>query len=147
MKNAQSMSLSARTVLLASTLLLPLGVAAYGQSQGDGPSGDAAKLKNPVAVNAASLTEGKQLFTKQCAPCHGALGKGDGKAGATLKPLPSDLTDATWKHGSTDGEIFTVIRDGVKETSMRGFTGKMTSKELWTVVNYVCSLGPKRQGS
>ena len=54
MKNAQSMSLSARTVLLASTLLLPLGVAAYGQSQGDGPSGDAAKLKNPVAVNAAS---------------------------------------------------------------------------------------------
>ena len=34
--------------------------------------------------------------------------------GEELTPKPSNLTDADWKHGSTDGEIFTVIRDGVK---------------------------------
>ena len=27
-------------------------------------------------------------------------------------PKPSDLTDKTWKHGATDGDIFVVIRDG-----------------------------------
>ena len=27
--------------------------------------------------------------------------------GAELNPKPSNLTDADWKHGSTDGEIFT----------------------------------------
>ena len=36
--------------------------------------------------------------------------------GAQLKPKPSDLTDATGSTASTDGEIFTVIRDGVKGT-------------------------------
>ena len=144
MKDARSISLRARTVLLASTILLPPGVAGYGPSQDGGGSAAAAKLKNPIAASAASLAEGKQLFTKQCASCHGALGKGDGKAGAALKPPPADLTDATWAHGSTDGALFTVIRDGVKETSMRGFAGRMTVREIWTVVNYVRSLGPAK---
>ncbi len=84
------------------------------------------------------------MFTKNCVSCHGALGKGDGKAGATLKPPPADLTDDMWKHGSTDAEIFTVIRDGAKGTGMRGFAGRMTAKELWTVLNYLRSLGPEK---
>ena len=73
---------------------------------------DAAKMKNPVTASPASIAAGKKLYDAQCASCHGATGKGDGKAGALLKPTPSDLTDADWKHGQTDGEIFTVIRDG-----------------------------------
>ena len=143
MKDARPIASSVCTLLLISTLHVPLGAAAYG-SQGGGSSADAAKLANPIAANAASLAEGKQLFAKLCASCHGALGKGDGKAGAALKPPPADLTDAMSKHGSTDGEIFTVLRDGVKETSMRGFAGRMTSKELWTLVNYVRSLEPAK---
>jgi mono/diheme cytochrome c family protein len=103
---------------------------------------DAAKLKNPVPVNAASLATGKKLFTTNCASCHGDTGKGDGKSAATLNPKPSDLTDSTWKHGPSDGEMFTVIRDGARQTSMRGYAGKLTSQELWSVVNYVRSLGP-----
>jgi cbb3-type cytochrome c oxidase subunit III len=128
---------STRILLFISALMLPLGLAAYGSPQ-DG----AADAKNPVAVNATTLAEGKQLFTKNCQSCHGALGKGDGKGGAALKPPPADLTDDMWKHGSTDAEIFAVIRDGAKGTGMRGFAGRMTTKELWTVLNYVRTLGP-----
>jgi cbb3-type cytochrome c oxidase subunit III len=128
---------SSRILLFISALMLPLGLAAYGAPQ-DG----AADAKNPVAVNATTLAEGKQLFTKNCQSCHGALGKGDGKGGAALKPPPADLTDDMWKHGSTDAEIFAVIRDGAKGTGMRGFAGRMTTKELWTVLNYVRTLGP-----
>jgi mono/diheme cytochrome c family protein len=129
---------SSRILLFTSALTLPLGLAAYGPPQ------DGASAKNPVPVNATTLAEGKQLFTKNCTSCHGPLGKGDGKAGATLKPPPADLTDATWKHGSTDAELFTVIRDGAKGTGMRGFAGRMTTKEMWTVLNYVRTLGPAK---
>ncbi len=132
---------SSRTLLFTSALMFPLGLAAYGAAQ-NGASADAAK--NPVPVNATTLAEGKQLFTKNCMSCHGPLGKGDGKAGATLKPPPANLTDDMWKHGSTEAEIFTVIRDGAKGTGMRGFAGRMTAKELWTVLNYVRTLGPEK---
>ena len=130
---------SALTLLLSSALMFVFGVAA-----GALPQSEAAKLTNPVPVNASTLAEGKALFAKNCLSCHGALGKGDGKAGAILKPPPADLTDATWKHGSSDGEIFTVVRDGAKSTPMRGFAGRMTTKELWTVVNYMRSLAPAK---
>ncbi len=134
---------SSRTLLFTSVLMFPLGAAAYGAAQ-DGASADAAALKNPVPVNATTLAEGKALYTKNCLSCHGPLGKGDGKAGAILKPPPADLTDEMWKHGSTDAAIFTVIRDGAKGTPMRGFAGRMTAKELWSVLNYLRALGPEK---
>jgi mono/diheme cytochrome c family protein len=127
--------------MLTSALLSPLALVAYGSPQNG--AGDAA-LKNPVAVNATTLGEGKALFAKNCASCHGALGKGDGKGGVNLKPPPADLTDAEFKHGSTENEIFLVVRDGAKGTPMRGFAGRMTTRELWTVVNFVRSLGPAK---
>jgi mono/diheme cytochrome c family protein len=102
----------------------------------------AAKLKNPVAADATSATAGRKLYDKQCAGCHGDTGKGDGSMGEELSPKPANLTDADWKHGSTDGEIFTVIRDGVKGSGMKGYKSKLTAHQLWDVVNYVRSLGP-----
>lgn len=103
----------------------------------------AAKLKNPVPVSAASIAAGQTLYQKQCAGCHGDTGKGDGAMGEELNPPPSNLADADWKHGSTDGEILTVIRDGIKSTGMKPFGRKMTIHQLWDVVNYVRSIGPR----
>jgi mono/diheme cytochrome c family protein len=101
---------------------------------------EAAKLANPVQSTAASIAAGRTLFEKNCVSCHGATGAGDGKSAAQMNPKPSNLLDATWKHGSSDGEIYTLIRDGSKNTSMKGFAGKMSAQELWSVVNYVKSL-------
>jgi mono/diheme cytochrome c family protein len=100
-------------------------------------------MKNPVAASPSSIAAGKKLYDSQCASCHGAAGKGDGKAGAMLKPTPSDLTDADWKHGQTDAEIFTVIRDGSKQTGMRAYGSRIPTNDLWNLVNYVRTLGPK----
>jgi mono/diheme cytochrome c family protein len=105
---------------------------------------EAEKVKNPVAADATSLAAGQKLYEKNCASCHGATGKGDGKMGAELNPKPSDLSDADWKHGSSDGEIFKVLGEGVKNTAMRSFKSKMTEHEMWDVVNYTRSLGPKK---
>ena len=104
---------------------------------------EAAKLQNPVAADAASVEEGHKLYTKYCSECHGDTGKGDGEMSEDLNPKPANLTDAEWKHGSTDGEIFVVIRDGVKSTGMKPFSKKMTTHQIWDVVNFIRSIGPK----
>jgi mono/diheme cytochrome c family protein len=138
------------TVVL--TAAHPIVLAAFGaqhQHPPGHPAGgahqhpQAAKLKNPVMADAASIAAGRALYEKQCAGCHGDAGKGDGAMGEELNPKPSNLADADWKHGPTDGEIYTVIRDGVKTTGMKPYRAKMTMHQLWDVVNYVRSLGSK----
>lgn len=108
---------------------------------------DAAKLKNPVASTPASIAAGKASYTKYCQFCHGETGKGDGKM-APPNSHPSDLTDAKWDHGSTDGEIFTNIKmgptPGDPKAVMKGFSSRMTDQQIWEVVDYVRSLGPKK---
>lgn len=106
---------------------------------------EAAKLKNPVAADATSTSAGQDVYEKNCVGCHGTAGKGDGKMAETMKTKPSDLTDAEWKHGSTDGEIYTVVHDGIKSAGMRAFSPKLTDHQIWDVVNYVRSLGPQQK--
>jgi putative copper resistance protein D len=101
-------------------------------------------LKNPVAADATSIAAGSKLYAKHCSECHGDSGKGDGMMGDDLDPKPPDLTDADWKHGSSDGEIFTVIQHGVKGTGMKAFARKLTAHQTWDVVNYLRSIGPAK---
>ena len=104
---------------------------------------EAARLQNPVPADPASLAAGHAIFEKHCASCHGDTGKGDGLMAEELDPRPADLSDAERKHGSSDGEVFTVISHGVKGTGMRAFSRKLTAHEIWEVVNYVRSIGSK----
>jgi mono/diheme cytochrome c family protein len=107
---------------------------------------EAAKLVNPVEATPQSIAAGGRLFRDQCARCHGAAGLGDGRDGAALNPKPANLTDETWTHGSSDGEIFVTIRDGLKadgRTAMPSFASRMTAQEMWTTVNYIRTLGSK----
>lgn len=136
--------------------LLALGTWTAGlaaQNQDKHPEGthhhaDAAKAKNPIKPTPESIAAGKKLYDTQCSTCHGAAGRGDGRmAASSPDPKPADLTDVTWKHGSTDGEIFTLISDGSKGTSMRGFTSRMKTDDIWNVVNYLRTLGPTAKPS
>jgi mono/diheme cytochrome c family protein len=106
---------------------------------------EAAKLANPVKATPDSIAAGKKIYDTQCVNCHGEAGKGDGKMAASITtgPKPSDLTDNEWKHGSSDGEIFTLIKEGSKGTGMRGYGTKLKDDDLWNVVNYLRTLGPK----
>lgn len=102
----------------------------------------AAAIKNPAPADARSVDAGAKLYAQSCASCHGLTGQGDGKMAKLLKPPPSNLVDASWKHGSTDGEIFTLIRDGATGTPMKAFGKKLSVEQTWEVVNYLRSLGP-----
>ncbi len=90
------------------------------------------------------------MYEKYCMNCHGVTGNGVSEKAKTLaeagEAKPSDLTDSKWDHGSTDGEIFFNIRDGVgSKGAMNGLNGKpgVSVEDMWNIVNYVRSIGPK----
>jgi mono/diheme cytochrome c family protein len=97
-----------------------------------------------VKADATSVAAGKELYAKHCSECHGDTGKGDGTMADEYTPKPPDLTDADWKHGSSDGEIFVLIRDGSKNTAMKPYGKKLTTHQIWDVVNFVRSIGPAK---
>ena len=102
----------------------------------------AQKMTNPVASDSRSIAAGKQVYDRRCASCHGDQGKGDGVMGEELSPKPADLSGGAWKHGSADGDIFMVIRDGIRNTGMRAYGRKLTTHQMWDVVNYVRTFAP-----
>jgi mono/diheme cytochrome c family protein len=114
-----------------------------GAAQGPGGSAQAKKVVNPVKLSPPSVAAGKDLYAKNCRSCHGADAKGDGP----MKPKdshPSNLTDAEWKRGATDAEIYAVVRDGAgPEFIMKGYKNRMTENDIWNLVNYMRSLGHK----
>ena len=126
-----------RRHLIILTALVWLGGASTRAAQGT-----AATLKNPIASSPESIAAGKQVYTRTCAPCHGT--SGEGGPGNDLIPAAPDLTDATWDHGPTDGEIFTSIKDGIPpDFNMTPFKDRLKDDDIWNVVIYLRSIAKK----
>ena len=106
-------------------------------------SSAAAAVKNPVAAAPDSVAAGEQLYRKNCASCHGI--KAEGGSGNDLIPASPDLTDDAWGHGSSDGEIFDNIKNGVApDFNMTPWKDQMKDDEIWNVVNYLRSIAKKK---
>jgi mono/diheme cytochrome c family protein len=103
---------------------------------------EAQKRKNPIPIDERSMDEARKVYLRHCASCHGPSGKGDGSM-ALAGGTPSNLVDETWDHGSSDGEIFVVIREGTS-SDMESYKDRLTEKETWQLVNYIRSLRPKK---
>jgi mono/diheme cytochrome c family protein len=110
---------------------------------------EAQAIQNPVAAGPESVVAGARTYAKFCANCHGTSGRGNGKLAAGVGaygPRPSDLVDDIWQHGSTDGEIFAVIRDGLgPDSQMNAFNASIPTSDIWNVVNYIRSLKIAKQ--
>lgn len=103
-----------------------------------GGNPEAAKMTNPVPATPESVAAGRRAYVRLCANCHGPSGKGDG-SGAAGGAQPADLTDAKWDYGSSEGEIFTVIRDGTS-ADMGSYAERLSPQDMWSVVNFIRSL-------
>jgi mono/diheme cytochrome c family protein len=122
-------------------LATAVGVWTQSSTAKKGGNPEAAKIKNPVAATPESIAAGKRSYQRLCVKCHGPEGKGDGTAATGAQP--PDLTDAQWDFGSSDGEMFTAIRDGTSP-DMEGYKERLSETEMWNIVNYVKSLSGKR---
>jgi cytochrome c553 len=129
-------------------LLVLLSSISVINAQQPGGSPEGKKLKNPVPTSAASLEAGQKTFQKMCAFCHGKDAAGNGPMVPKGMTTPPSLIDDKWDRGSTDGEIFLVLRDGAgPKFEMKGLKGKLADENLWHVVNYLRSLGTKASPS
>ena len=103
---------------------------------------EAAKLTNPIPSSAESLAAGQQTFNRNCANCHGL--NGEGGPGNDLTPPAPDLTDKEWKHGSTDGEIFDAIKNGIPPSfEMAAWNDRLKDDQIWQIVNYIRAMAKK----
>jgi mono/diheme cytochrome c family protein len=129
--------------IVLAALILASGLSGHPRAaEGKKPvNAAAAKLKNPVPRTPGSIAAGKKLYLLYCAKCHGFGGKGDGQPGPSGEQ-PSDLTDDVWDCGSSDGEIFVAIRDGLS-ADMQPYKDKLQEKQIWQVVNFLRSLARK----
>ncbi len=63
-------------------------------------------------VRAADLAAAKQNYDMFCMKCHGANGKGDGPAAATLATNPRNFTDCGTMGKIDDATLFNVVKNG-----------------------------------
>jgi mono/diheme cytochrome c family protein len=96
----------------------------------------AKSMKNPVPDTPAAVEEGRRHYSHDCAGCHGDDGLGHTEIGRGLYPKPPNL-----RHESDmpDGELFYIIRNGVRFTGMPGWM-EPPDDEIWKLVLYIRAL-------
>lgn len=90
-------------------------------------------LTNPIPWSDAAEEEGKVLYERNCAHCHGDGGAGDGPVGKVYKGVPNYASDA-YKN-MNDGHIFHVITYG--KGRMWPHASQVNPEERWKIVHYV----------
>ena len=94
--------------------------------------------RNPVPLTPQVLAEARAHFADHCAGCHGNDGKGQSGMGKQMYPRTPDMTLAATQQIS-DGELFSIIENGVRLTGMPGF-GSGTAESArgsWTLVHFI----------
>lgn len=96
----------------------------------------AAARVNPVKTNEASIARGAKSYATLCVSCHGKHALGDGVAGASLNPKPTNLKAMSGGH--SDGDFAWKIENG--RGAMPAWKGLLSENEIWDLVNFIQDL-------
>jgi len=99
---------------------------------------DVRSTTNPVEPTEAVLTEGLEHFADHCAVCHANNGSGDTEIGRSLYPRSPDMRAAPTQELS-DGELFSIIENGIRLTGMPAWgTGTPEGERAsWALVHFI----------
>lgn len=141
---------SVALLLVGTTVFLYRGAIAHGFSAREEPwaieafvakrlrrlaTGTEAKnQQNPVAASPHAIAEGRDHFADHCAVCHANDGSGRTPINEGLYPPAPDLREPDTQDLS-DGEIFNIIRNGIRFTGMPGWGGE--GEENWSLVLFI----------
>jgi mono/diheme cytochrome c family protein len=110
---------------------------------------DSLALASSLPVHDSSSYEqrqGKFLFIKYCAVCHGEQGKGDGFNAYNLSPKPRDFTDATAMKPLSDERMRQTISGGGRSVNksplMPSWGGTISKQEIGYLVLYLRTFIP-----
>ncbi len=85
------------------------------------------------------MHEAMAHYADHCAVCHANNGSGQTMFGAGLYPRPPDLRAAATQ-SRTDGELFSIIENGVRMSGMPAFGGtgdRASEAESWKLVLFL----------
>jgi mono/diheme cytochrome c family protein len=95
-------------------------------------------------VTAALIAQGEQVYSDNCAACHGSAGAADGVCAAFLAPQPRDFTSGIFRfkstpggHKPTDRDLFKTVSAGLHGTGMPPWRFLLTDQERWAVVHFL----------
>jgi mono/diheme cytochrome c family protein len=130
-------------LIVAAALVCLVVVHAAGQAPGGSegwqiPDG-AATEQSPVALSAAAVARGKNLYQSKCQRCHGVDGAGHGPDGDPAHP-PADLTDSRSASRNPDGVMFYKIWNGRAKPRMPAMKSDLPAADVWMLVHYVKTL-------
>lgn len=92
-----------------------------------------------VLAKVPNLQRGAQLYTDQCAACHGRSGNGDGANAASMDPPPVAFSDAERAARRSPLALYEAITHGVPRTAMPAFAS-LSDADRWALAFHVGSL-------
>jgi mono/diheme cytochrome c family protein len=97
----------------------------------------ARNAKNPVPETPEVLTEARRHFADHCAVCHANDGGGNTPIGQNLYPKAPDMRLSQTQQ-MTDGEIYYIIRNGVRLTGMPAWgPPDGPDEDSWKLVHFI----------
>lgn len=84
------------------------------------------ELKNPFTGNKDAAVEGKTLYAKDCAQCHG-------------KDLKGDMGPGLIKTGKSDAELFKITYVGIDENGMPAYGDSLGKDKIWKLITFIQS--------
>ena len=94
----------------------------------------ARSLKSPLVATPLAIAESRDHFADHCATCHGNRGDGKTQINAGLYPPAPDMRESRTQDLS-DGELFYLIKNGVRFTGMPGWGG--SDEDNWKLVLFI----------
>ena len=92
----------------------------------------ASRSGNPILASEDNLAAGAKLYRQMCSRCHGASGDSDNVYGRSFFPPAPNLALARTSY--TDGEMFWIIKHGIRNTAMPAWSNLLSDDEIWQVV-------------
>ena len=90
-------------------------------------------------VTPVDLEQGRTIYERHCADCHGAEGRGDGQFAISLSPRPGNLVSAQTS-AKSDQELLKIIAKGRPRTAMGGWDDRLSQEDQVAVLAYIRSL-------
>ena len=94
-------------------------------------------LATPVMT--VNLEQGRTVYERHCAECHGPEGRGDGRLATSLSPRPGNLISAQTA-AKSDQELLKIIAKGRPRTAMVGWQERLSTEDQVAVLAYIRSL-------
>ena len=91
--------------------------------------------KNPFAGDPAAIAVGLDHYRENCVICHGAPGVAGAELSKGLNPPAPSLDED--ENDTPDGELFWVIKHGIRMTPMPAFGPTHTDEEIWKIVAFI----------